>query len=151
MVDYTSHIILESGYLTTHILRHQMQYVTDTETAMPGIEDLILFSDTTGTPEEFSPENFKEGIDKLRSRLDAEAPHEEIKSILLRLKSALHSHPNIVHELLPEDIGQMTRGIKHNADIVLVKDKTKQTRKVAKKQMSREELAQAINNPPEDF
>lgn len=118
---------------------------------MSGIEDLILFSDTTGTPEEFNPETFQEGISKLRGRLDAEAPHEEIKSILLRLKAALHAHPNIVHELLPEDIGQMTRGIKHNADIVLVKDKTKQIRKTAKKQMTREELAAAINAPPDDF
>ena len=118
---------------------------------MAGIEDLILFNDTTGTPEEFNPESFKEGLDNLRNKLDVEAPREEIKSILLRLKDSLLNYPQIVHELLPEDIGQMTRGIKHLGDIVLVKDKVKQNRKTASKQISRRELADLINKPPEDF
>lgn len=118
---------------------------------MAGIEDLILFDDTTGTPEEFNPESFRAGLINLRDKLDVEAPREDIKSILIRLKDSLHAYPQIVHELLPEDIGQMTRAIKHLSDIVLVKDKTKQRKKVATNQISRRELAELINKPPEDF
>ncbi len=118
---------------------------------MPGIEDLILFDSHTGTSQEFDPESFKEGISNLKDKLDTEAPHEAIKTILLRLKESLHQYPQIVHELLPEDIGQMTRAIKHISDIVLIKDKTKQNKKVARKQMTREQLVDAIHNPPEDF
>ncbi len=118
---------------------------------MPGIEDLILFDSHTGTSQEFDPESFKEGISNLKAKLDTEAPHEDVKSILLRLKESLHQYPQIVHELLPEDIGQMTRAIKHISDIVLIKDKTKQNKKVARKQMTREDLVAAIHNPPEDF
>lgn len=140
-----------SGYLTMHILLVQQQYVLETETVMPGIEDLILFDSHTGTNQEFDPESFKEGISNLKDKLDTEAPHEAVKSILLRLKESLHQYPQIVHELLPEDIGQMTRAIKHISDIVLIKDKTKQNKKVARKQMTREQLVDAIHNPPEDF
>lgn len=119
---------------------------------MPGIEDLILFdSHTTGTDQEFSPETFKDGIQKLKGKLDTEAPYEDIKATLLKLKASLHQYPQIVHELLPEDIGQMTRAIKHTSEVVLIKDKAKQNKKVARKQMTRAELAEAINNPPEDF
>jgi len=140
-----------SGYLITHILLHQQYYVLDTEIVMSGIEDLILFDSHTGTSQEFDPDSFKEGISNLKAKLDTEAPHEDVKSILLRLKESLHQYPQMVHELLPEDIGQMTRAIKHISDIVLIKDKTKQNKKTARKQMSRQELVDAIHNPPEDF
>lgn len=115
------------------------------------IENLILFDSSAEGSPEYDPETFKQGIASLKEKLDAEIPNEDIRKALISLKDSLHKHPQIVHELLPEDIGQMTRAIKLLSNVVLVKDQAKQTKKKSKT-ISRAELARMINKDmPEDF
>jgi hypothetical protein len=114
------------------------------------IEDLILFDSATATSGEYDPESFKSGLAELKKALDSEVPHEDIKKALIDLKEALHNYPQIVHELLDEDVGTLVAGIKRISDVVLVKDQAKQTKKKAGT-ISRAALAELINKPPEDF
>ena len=114
------------------------------------IEDLILFDSTSPHTGEYDPESFKSGLIALKTALDSEVPHEDIKKVLIDLKETLHNYPQIVHELLEEDIGILVAGIKRTTDVVLVKDQTKQTKKKAGT-ISRSALADLINKPPEDF
>lgn len=116
-----------------------------------GIEDLILFGDADKTEEgEYDPDSFKAGLAGLQDSLSSEVPHEEIKRILIELKECLRKYPQIVHELLAEDIGVLVGGIKRTSDVVLVKDEVRQKKKRAGT-ISRRELAEMINKPPEDF
>lgn len=115
------------------------------------IEDLILFDSTKAEAGEYDPESFKSGLSSLQEALASEVPHETIRKILIELKEALRNYPQIVHELLEEDIGVLVGGIKRTSDVVLVKDEVKQTKKRGKATMTRRELADAINSPPEDF
>lgn len=115
-----------------------------------GIEDLILFDSNKAEAGEYNPETFKSGLTHLQTSLHSEVPHEEIRRILIELKETLRNYPQIVHELLAEDIGVLTAGIKRISNVVLVKDNAKQTKKRAGT-ISRAELAKMINKPPEDF
>lgn len=115
------------------------------------IEDLILFDSNKAEAGEYDPDTFKAGLASLKEALSSEVPHETIKKMLIELKDALRNYPQIVHELLEEDIGVLVGGIKRTSDVVLVKDEAKQTKKRGKSTMTRRELADAINAPPEDF
>lgn len=115
------------------------------------IENLILFTEKTKEPESYDPANFRTGLTELTNALDSEAGAFSIKDILLRLKAALHQYPTIVHELLEEEIGLMTRGIKSISDVALIKNEAKSNKKKATGQISRSKLAELINKPPEDF
>lgn len=114
------------------------------------IDNLILFDDKA-TQTEYDPDSFRAGVASLKEKMDAKMPNEDIRGALLALKTSMHAHPEIVREIMPEDIGQMTRAIKSISNVVLVKDTTKQTKKAAKSNISRRELADLINKPPEDF
>jgi hypothetical protein len=115
------------------------------------IEDLILFDSTKAAAGEYDPESFKEGLATLKASLEQEVPHESIRKILISLKESLRNYPAIVHELKDADVGVLVGGIKRVSDVVLVKDTAKQTKKKAKSNISRRELAELINAPPDDF
>lgn len=115
------------------------------------IEDLVLFNSSKAEAGEYDPETFKEGLATLRKALSDETPSEGIKRILIQLKESLRNYPQIVHELLDEDVGVLVGGIKRISDVILVKDTAKQTKKKAKSNISRRELADLINNQPDDF
>lgn len=115
------------------------------------IEDLVLFSSSKAEAGEYDPETFKEGLASLSRALKDETPSEGIKRILIQLKESLRNYPQIVHELLDEDVGVLVAGIKRISDVILVKDTAKQTKKKAKSNISRRELADLINNTPDDF
>jgi len=115
------------------------------------IDDLILFDSKKAAAGEYDPETFKEGLSALKKGLDEEIPHENIRRILIQLKESLRNYPNIVHELLDEDVGVLVGGIKRISDVVLVADKAKQTKKKGSSNISRAKLAELINAPPDDF
>lgn len=115
------------------------------------IDDLILFDSNKAEAGEYDPESFKEGLSSLSKALGEEVPHETIRSILISLKESLKNYPQIVHELKDEDVGTLVAGIKRISDVILVKDTAKQTKKKAKSNISRRELAELINKPPDDF
>ena len=115
------------------------------------IEDLVLFDSTKAKAGEYDPDSFKEGLGTLKKALEEEIPHEGIKRILIQLKESLRNYPQIVHELLDEDVGVLVAGIKRISDVILVKDNIKQTKKKAKATISRRELAELIKDTPDDF
>ena len=117
---------------------------------MSGIEDLVLFDSKKAGSGEYDPESFKEGLSTLQESLSKEVPVEDVRKILISLKESLRNYPQIVHELLDEDVGVLVAGIKRISNVVLVKDETKQTKKKAGT-ISRSKLAELINKPPEDF
>lgn len=114
------------------------------------IDNLILFDDKASKTE-YDPDTFRAGVVSLKEKMDAKMPNEDIRGALLLLKASMHAHPEIVREILPEDIGQMTRAIKSISNVVLVKDTVKQNKKAASGNISRTKLAELINKPPEDF
>lgn len=115
------------------------------------IEDLMLFDSNKAEAGEYDPDSFKEGLATLKESLSKEAPHEQVRRILIELKESLRNYPQIVHELLDEDVGTLVAGIKRISDVVLVKDAARQTKKRGTSTMTRRQLADAINAPPEDF
>lgn len=115
------------------------------------IDDLILFDSTKAEAGEYDPKTFHEGLSSLSDALHEEVPNETIRSLLISLKESLKNFPQIVHELKDEDVGTLVAGIKRISDVILVKDVAKQTKKKAKSNISRRELAEMINKPPDDF
>ena len=115
------------------------------------IDDLVLFNSNKAGAGEYDPESFKEGLSSLSDALHDEVPNETIRSLLISLKESLKNFPQIIHELKDEDVGVLVAGIKRISDVVLVRDQNKQTKKKAKSNISRRELANLINKPPDDF
>lgn len=115
------------------------------------IEDLVLFDSNKAKAGEYDPESFKDGLATLQTRLAETTPIEEIRKVLIELKESLRNYPQIVHELLPEDIGVLVGGIKRTTNVVLVKETAKSNKKKASGNISRSKLAELINKPPEDF
>lgn len=115
------------------------------------IDDLVLFDSNKAQAGEYDPDTFKEGLSSLSIALHEEVPNETIRTLLISLKESLKNFPQIIHELKDEDVGILVAGIKRISDVILVKDQTKQTRKKAKSNISRRELADLINKPPDDF
>ncbi len=115
------------------------------------IDDLVLFDSNKAQAGEYDPDTFKAGLSSLSTALHEEVPNETIRSLLISLKESLKNFPQIVHELKDEDVGILVAGIKRISDVILVGDKAKQVKKKAKSNISRRELANLINKPPDDF
>jgi len=119
------------------------------------IEDLVLEESST-IPDDASLEFL---TDFTRTKLREIEEHlaanlgggQLLRTALLETREVLSKHPEIVAEMLPEEIGIISRGLMVQTDKAIIDATTKKKKPGKKKKLSTTEIKDIMDATPDDF